>query len=190
MKTGTGHSSPFFFWKFSISILTKSATGRLCLFSFPCCFSHLEPRSRPFSGECCPFFLRLLQIFDPRRQLCSKIRGFSSQNGRVFGKSPQVLKRNKRRKSATRRFRSVILPPAHFYRGVSVRNGSLSKKSYGLFAARSPQFRSCFPRNTPRIPTSISPIPIYIIPLSFWRPKWGDSTEKSTFMHNFLPNSA
>ena len=82
-------------------------------------------------------------------------------------------------------------PPApHFHRRVSMRNGSLSKKSYGLFAARSSQFHSCFPRNTPRIPTSISPFSIYLIPLSFWPPERGDSAEKSTFMHNFLPNSA
>ena len=137
-----------------------------------------------------PLFSSPSPIFDSRRQLCSKSRGLSRENRRVFAKSPPVLKRNKRRKSATWRFHSVCPRTLHFHRGVSVRNGSLSKKSYGLFAARSPQFSSCVPRNTPRVPTSVSPIPIYLIPLSFWRPNRGDSAEKSTFMHNFLPNSA
>lgn len=190
MKTGTGHSSSLFFWKFSHLNIDK-VCHRQALFVFlPLLLLHIASHALALSPVSVAPFFSPSPIFDPRRQLCSKSRGLSSKNRRVFGESPQVLKRNKRRKSATRRFRSVILPPPHFHRGVSVRNGSLSKKTYGLFAARSPQFRSCIPRNTPHIPTSVYPISIYVIPLSFWRLKWGDSTEKSTFVHKLLPNSA
>lgn len=190
MKAGTGHSSSFFFGKFSHLNIDK-VCHRQALFVFlPLLLLHISSHALALSPVSVPPFSSPSPIFDPRRQLCSKSRGLSRENRRVFGKSPQVLKRSKRRKSTTGRFRSVILPPPHFHRGVSVRNGSLSMKSYGLFAAHSPQFRSCFPRNTPPIPTFISPISIYVIPLSFWRPERGDSAEKSTFMHNFLPNPA
>lgn len=190
MKNGTGHSSSFFSEKFSHLNIDK-VCHRQALFVFlPLLLLHISSHALALSPVSVPPFSSPAPIFDPRRQLCSKSRGLSRENRRVLGKSPQVLKRNKRRKSSTWRFRSVFLPPPHFHRRVSMRNGSLSKKSYGLFAARSSQFRSCFPRNTPRIPTSISPFSIYLIPLSFWPPERGDSAEKSTFMHNFLPNSA
>ena len=190
MKNGTGHSSSFFSEKFSHLNIDK-VCHRQALFVFlPLLLLHISSHALALSPVSVPPFSSPSPIFDPRRQLCSKSRGLSRENRRVLGKSPQVLKRNKRRKSSTWRFRSVFLPPPHFHRRVSMRNGSLSKKSYGLFAARSSQFRSCFPRNTPRIPTYIAPFSIYLIPLSFCPPERGDSAEKSTFMHNFLPNSA
>ena len=169
--------------------MTKSATGRLCLFSFPCFFFTSRATLAPFPVSVAPF-LFAFSHFRLTSPTLLKSRGLSRENRRVFAKSPPVLKRNKRRKSATWRFHSVSSLNPHFHCGVAVHNSSLSKKSYGLFAARSPQFRSCIPRSTPRVPTSVSPIPIYLIPLSFWRPNRGDSAEKSTFMHNFLPNSA
>lgn len=190
MKNGTGHSSSFFSEKFSHLNIDK-VCHRQALFVFlPLLLLHISSHALALSPVSVPPFSSPSPIFDPRRQHCSKSRGLSRENRRVLGKSPQVLKRNKRRKSSTWRFRSVFLPPPHFHRRVSMRNGSLSKKSYGLFAARSSQFRSCFPRNTPRIPTYIAPFSIYLIPLSFCPPERGDSAEKSTFMHNFLPNSA
>lgn len=167
MKTGTGHSSSFFSEKFSHLNIDK-VCHRQALFVFLLMLLlHISSHALALSPVSVPPFSSPSPIFDPRRRLCSKSCGLSCENRRLFGQSPQVLKRNKRRKSATTRFRSVILPSPHFHRGVSVRNGSLSKTSYGLFAARSPQFRSCFPRNTTRVPTSVSPISIYVIPLSF-----------------------
>ena len=114
MKTGTGHSSSFFSEKFSHLNIDK-VCHRQALFVFlPLLLLHISNHALALSPVSVPPFSSPSPIFAPRRQLCSKIRGLSCENRRVFGKSPQVLKRNKRRKSATTHFRSVILPPPTF----------------------------------------------------------------------------
>ena len=111
MKAGTGHSSSFFFGKFSHLNIDK-VCHRQALFVFlPLLLLHISSHALALSLVSVPPFSSPSPIFDPRRQLCSKSRGLSRENRRVFGKSPQVLKRSKRRKSTTGRFRSVILPP-------------------------------------------------------------------------------
>lgn len=114
MKAGTGHSSSFFSEKFSHLNIDK-VCHRQALFVFlPLLLLHISSHALTLSPVSVPPFFLPSPIFEPRRQLCSKSRGLSREKRRVLGKSPQVLKRNKRRKSATRRFRSVILPPPTF----------------------------------------------------------------------------
>lgn len=171
MKTGTGHSSSFFSEKFSHLNIDK-VCHRQALFVFlPLLLLHISNHALALSPVSVPPFSSPSPIFAPRRQLCSKSRGLSRENRRVFGKKSTSFETKQTSKIHYWAFPLSYPLAPHFHRGVSVRNGSLSKKSYGLFAARSPQFRSCFPHNAPRVPTSHSPISIYIIPLSFWRPE-------------------
>lgn len=114
MKTGTGHSSSFFSEKFSHLNIDK-VCHRQALFVFlALLLLHISSHALALSPVSVPPFSSPSPIFDPRLQLCSKSRGLSRENRRLLGKSPQVLKRSKRRKSTTGRFRSVILPPPTF----------------------------------------------------------------------------
>lgn len=110
MKTGTGHSSSFFSEKFSHLNIDK-VCHRQALFVFlPLLLLHISSHSRLFSGDRCPFSLCLLPFSPHVANFVQKSVGFRAKTDEFSARSPQVLKRNKRRKSATTHFRSVILP--------------------------------------------------------------------------------
>lgn len=114
MKAGTGHSSSFFSEKFSHLNIDKVCHWQALFVFLLLLLLHISSHALALSPVSVLHFSSPSPIFAPRRQLCSKSRGLSRENRRVFGKSPQVLQRNKRRKSATWRFRSVIPPPHTF----------------------------------------------------------------------------
>ena len=164
MKTGTGHSSSFFSEKFSHLNIDK-VCHRQALFVFlPLLLFHISSHALALSPVSVPPFSSPSPIFDPRRQLCSKSRGLSRENRRVFGKSPQVLKRSKRRKSTTGRFRSVILPLPTIPLMFPTQHATHSYFPFSDFHLHHP-----FVLLAPGV-------------RRFYR--------KSTFMHNFLPNYA
>ena len=179
MKAGTGHSSSFFSEKFSHLNIDKVCHWQALFVFLLLLLLHISSHALALSPVSVLHFSSPSPIFAPRRQLCSKSRGLSRENRRVFRQKSTSFATKQTSKIRYLAFPLGYPPAPHFHRGVSMRNGSISKKSYGLFAARSPQFRSCVPRNTPRIPTSISPFSIYLIPLSFWPPERGDSAEKA-----------
>ena len=77
MKTGTGHSSTFFFSeKFSHLNIDKVCHRQALFVFFPLLLLHISSHSRLFSGECYPFFLRLLPFSTHVANFAQKSVGF------------------------------------------------------------------------------------------------------------------
>lgn len=87
MKTATGHSSSFFSEKFSHLNIDK-VCHRQALFVFLLLLLlHISSHALALSPVSVLHFSSPSPIFAPRRQLCSKSRGLSRENRRVFGKN-------------------------------------------------------------------------------------------------------
>ena len=86
MKTGTGHSSPLFFWKFSHLNIDKVCHRQALFVFFPLLLLHISSHSRLFSGECCPFFLRLLPFSTHVANFAQKVVGFRAKTDEFSAK--------------------------------------------------------------------------------------------------------
>ena len=87
MKTGIGHSSSFFFGKFSHLIIDK-VCHRQALFVFlPLFLLRISSHSRPFPGERGPFSLRLLPFSTHVANFAQKTVGFRAKTDEF---SPKV----------------------------------------------------------------------------------------------------
>ncbi len=87
MKIGTGHSSTFFFSEKFSHLNIDKVCHRQALFVFlPLLLLHIASHSRLFSGECCPFFLRLLPFSTHVANFAQKSVGFRAKTDEFSAK--------------------------------------------------------------------------------------------------------
>ena len=86
MKTGIGHSSSFFLGKFSHLIIDKVCHRQALYVFLPLFLLHFSSHSRLFSGERCPFSLRLLLFSTHVANFAQKVVGFRAKTDEFLAK--------------------------------------------------------------------------------------------------------